>query len=820
MRRFSINSAATFCLAILILSRVVAQSATEQRPAGKDEQKASEPAQPHAIATSSEETSLLESDLPAAEVAELNRAIPNTVRPQESDSASPAPGALKTALVAWANLWSRPEYADLPTQLRAAKNSFKPVAKADVLTRQVALESAVRRLDRYLKSNAALGDGWRKYLHLPELQAEMQKGISASLQALHQLAVRFADGSPGLELTQFVAVRTALENYTDLLAAYQQRDSSKAQFENDLDTLATGLEQVAFRRGNVDRGPIGEVLARVATTGQVPKLVSAVQQQLAQPNILILASGDIVAGGIDDDVNENTPVDDVILGTQIHGQGRTAGHIKSVLVPNRDKATIEIQLKGTTLARTVGHNGPVTIFSHSNTSLDGHKRIDLDDKQFLGDAAWACCCTHSCIDCLDICGGFIIRHIATKRVYGSKATGEAIAGQHAEVRLENRMNSRTADMLANANRTFDERFRDPLTRLGAYPQYLRFSTTSDWLAVSGLQARENELGANTTPPERVSNAALSIRMHETLVDNFAAVLSPGKTARSLAYRRMMRDFLSEPYQRGEFDDFLICLAETGAPLDHRDDALAIKFDQFKSLMKDRFDLTVTETEFQKLVRAMNQATMTEDQYNKYLVRLAKEPVKYDDAMHLLAEYKRGDVQPNYSAMTFADQEPISVKFENGQFKLTMRVKSFVQPKLDGDGKRIVNPYPAEIFVTYNLEMRGGRVIATRVDGQYGVKGLPLSEQDENNLTLREKTRRSTLLTKTLPRRFFGAGEATDRDDEDISAEPIFPPEKESTGLTLRGRWKRLGELPWAQIVSENGWLALGWSMPEAKGKTE
>jgi hypothetical protein len=217
---------------------------------------------------------------------------------------------------------------------------------------------------------------------------------------------------------------------------------------------------------------------------------------------------------------------------------------------------------------------------------------------------------------------------------------------------------------------------------------------------------------------------------------------------------------------------------------------------------------------------MHAGTLSQQQFDKYLAGLTKEPPKYDEVVRLLGDFKRGDVQVNYSGMTFADLEPISAKFEGGKFRLTLRIKSTTQPKLDNEGQRIVNPYPAEIFVTYKLAMRDGKVIATRVDNEYGVKALPLPEKDENNLSLREKTRRSTLLTKTLPRRFFGGGEATDRDDEDISAEPIFPPEKESTGLTLRGRWKRLGELPWAQIVAEDGWLALGWAMPEARGTTE
>jgi hypothetical protein len=805
MRRLTICSAAAFCLGLFILSRVVAQSTPTPSTTEAENRLAV-----------ADQTQLLGAETPEF-AANSNL---HTADLKRKTSGKLLVSGVETGLgsASFAEI-ARPEFADLPGKLRAAKDSFQPVAKADVLARQVAVESAMRRLDRYLKNSGEVGDGWRKYLQFAALQTELQKDLDAQPRALRNLSARFSDGSPGLEFAQFAAVRTSINSYIDTLTAFQNSEA-KAQYDKDLDTLANNLEAVAFRRGKVDRRPVGEVLNRVAASGQVPNLVSAVQQQLAQPNLLVKASSGIVGGGIDDDVNEETPVKDVILGTQINGNGHTTGHIKSALIPNKDRAIVEIQLTGQTNAKTVGHNGPVTIFSHSATALDAHKRINLAEQEFTGDPSSANCCTKSCIDCLSICGGFIIQHIATKRVYANKACGEAIAAQHAEVRLENRMNSRTADLLANANRSFDERFRDPLTRLGAYPQFLRFSTTSDWLSVVGLQARANELGASTPPPEAAANAQLSIRLHETLVDNFAAALAPGRTARSLAYRHMMRDLLGEPYQRGEFDDFVLCLAETGAPLDHRDQLLVVKYDQFKSLMKDRFAVDVTEAEFQALTRAMHAGTLSQQQFDKYLAGLTKEPPKYDDVVRLLGDFKRGDVQVNYSGMTFADLDPISAKFEGGKFRLTLRIKSTTQPKLDNEGQRIVNPYPAEIFVTYKLAMRDGKVIATRVDNEYGVKALPLAEKDESNLSLREKTRRSTLLTKTLPRRFFGGGEATDRDDEDISAEPIFPPEKESTGLTLRGRWKRLGELPWAQIAAEDGWLALGWAMPEAKGTTE
>jgi hypothetical protein len=693
--------------------------------------------------------------------------------------------------------------ADLPAKLRAAKVSYKPVPKADVLSREVAAENAVRRLDRYLKNAGETGDGWRKYLELSKLQEALDKGVALQPAVVQGFIDRFSDGSDGLELPQFAAVRNALKSFNEALVVYQNA-TAKAQYEQDLDHLADNLDHAAKTNGQLNRGPTGELLSRVAATGQSSELVAQVKQEVSQPNLRVFASRRIVAGGIDDKLDEPTPIKDVILGTQVTGSGHTTGNVRSALIPNKNKAVIEIQLHGETASKTVGHNGPVTIFSHGTTKLAGKKRIDFDDKEFVGEPANADACTSNNIDNLCICGGFIVQHIATKRVYASKSTGEAIASQHAEARLERRMNEKTADLLVNANRSFDERFRDPLNRIGAYPQMLKFSTTADWLSVIGLQARDNELGANTPAPKSADGAELSIRLHESLIENFAAAIAPGRTARSVQYRRTMHDAMGEPYAPAEFADFVLCLAESGAPADVRDPLLVVKFDQFQSLMKDRFNLQVTEADYLALTKAVHDGTLTEAQFKKYLAGLSRDPISYADTKAIPQ-----NAQINYSGMTFADSQPVSIKFAGNEVQLTLRVASFTQPRLDNDGKRQVNQFPAEIYVTYKIAMNGGKATLTRVDGSYGVR--PLGQEDQN-LSLRDRTRRSTMFTKTLPRRFFGVGE-TQADDEDANEEPFFPSQKESTGLTLRGRWQRLGELPWAQISADNGWLALGWTMP-------
>src|SRR5262249_51152433 len=142
--------------------------------------------------------------------------------------------------------------SDLASDARAAKESFKPVAKADVLARQVAAEAAVRRLDRYLKASGANGKGWMAYLHLPELSAELAKGTEADAKALHESAARYTGGASGLELPQFQDVGKTLTAFADVLSAYQNADAKDANAK-EMEALAAALDAAAKDPAGVNR---------------------------------------------------------------------------------------------------------------------------------------------------------------------------------------------------------------------------------------------------------------------------------------------------------------------------------------------------------------------------------------------------------------------------------------------------------------------------------------------------------------------------------------------------------------------------------------
>ncbi|MCC7086099.1 MAG: hypothetical protein IT427_13940 [Pirellulales bacterium] len=675
----------------------------------------------------------------------------------------------RRALADWAGELSQPSLAELPALARQVREQFKPVSKAEVLAHQVAVDAALQRLDRYLRNSGLNGEGWRKYLHLAELQIEMQKGLSANAKLLDQIADFFVAGKAGLELAPFASAGAELQAYGDLLAAYQD-PIAKQQYEQAIDKLVSDLEQAIEKPAEVDRVAMGETLGSIAVSGQAGQLVKAVRGQFAQPNLHVQVSRNIVTTGIEDHVDENTPISDVILGTDIAGNGQTRAVVTAALVPNTEQATIQLTLRGSTASKTVGRNGPATIFSSATTSLLGSKRIFINELGFGSDSAHALCCTRSHIDDICICGGFIIQRVATKRIYGSKSTGEAISAQHAEVRLETRMNTRTGGLLANVNWNYNKKFRNPLAQRGAFPSVFRFATTTDWLTVLGLQARSHELAAPVPPPAIADGSELSIRAHESLIDNMAAATMAGQIARDEDFKRLMRNFHGEDLNP---DELAALMRNIGDGVE--------AYEDFASLFQDREEQVVSPQDFSALKAAIQQQQLSAQQFERFIHPLSKGPLTLEEANAMLLHLP----EESLGSLMLAPSRPVSVRFRDGGFSITLR--STAHTSRTGVERNL----PMNISATYKLERNGGTVIARR---QGEIEVDPPDFKPGGRLDIQQTAARRTLRTRF---------------------EEILKPEFKSTGLQLRGRWKRLGNLPWTQLVLDRGWIAAGWKPADA-----
>jgi hypothetical protein len=70
-----------------------------------------------------------------------------------------------------------------------------------------------------------------------------------------------------------------------------------------------------------------------------------------------------------------------------------------------------------------------------------------------------------------------------------------------------------------------------LERRGEVPDHIRFSSGRDSISFETTQASRSQLGATSSPPRVTEKHDVTMRLHETAVDNYSASLVGGATAR-------------------------------------------------------------------------------------------------------------------------------------------------------------------------------------------------------------------------------------------------------------------------------------------------
>jgi hypothetical protein len=630
-------------------------------------------------------------NLPAirAELEKGNDADLATLEAVEAKLNSGAPGlelarfrALSSALAGWTAQLEISQSPSLSQAALEAQKRFRPITAQDVATAKQALQEATAKLALYL-SKGQNSENWKKYLRFNDLQAQL-KAEKADLTVLADIYFLFTANQVGLELPVFANVADALERYVNDLAA--QDGKLQEQFNEQLKGLAAALDQYAKTPSADLAADIGGRLGWLANRRQVPALIEAIREKLSHPNLLVIASERLVGAGITQSVDEVTPVRDYILGTSISGTGRMIGSVTAELVPSENSAMIDTLLKGTVQSRTVGLNGPATIYSNGATALAGRKRIVLNADGFLVYPSTAAANTNTQVT--GIGGSGIVQRVASRRVGEQKGQAERIAADHAADRLRGRLDKQINDQLAEANTNFQTKFRQPLVRRRALPE-LAFRTTAEELLVKVVAADRNQIAAPGTPPELNSGGDLGAQVHESAINNLATILVGG--------------------------------------------------------------LTLTEEELQKRVIEIRGS---------------------------LPDSLKSDEDRDPWSITFARNQPVSVKLQNDTIEITVRGQRYTSGDQDFRAMNVTARYQVQLTEPNEL----------------GIHAIKLTRQGDLEIVPPGEPRRLSgreITLRTLLEKRFGK---------------LFEPEIVYDELVLPGRWRQAGLLDPRQLSIKDGWL--------------
>ncbi len=415
---------------------------------------------------------------------------------------------------------------------RAAVDEYQPVDEARLAAARNRLSEAALRLEAFLRPGSEKGERWKRYLKWDGVQQQLKPDASFNGGPLLATLAQFRRNENGLELAPFKNAADAIENYTNIAAVAGVGDQKK-YVEGQLTQLAKYLDRHAETPTPRSRYEIERRLYLLENIGALPNFIRSVRQELARPNTFVEVNEAVLARLVAEPVSDVGPVTDCILGTNISGTGYTSGTVRAETRPSDDGAMIVFVIEGTTHSDTVGYNGPVVIRSDGTTHFTATKQVKFTDETFWNYPATSSAKTSTTTRSVKKKGGGlgsrIIEGIAKQRVAEQKGQANAIAADHAEVRIANSLDEDLLPRLRTARKNYEQEFQKPLARVNSKPNLLHFSSTSDHLLATARVNSTGELAADSPAPSAGESGDVVAKLHESAPANFLSAWIGGAT---------------------------------------------------------------------------------------------------------------------------------------------------------------------------------------------------------------------------------------------------------------------------------------------------
>ena len=422
------------------------------------------------------------------------------------------------------------DIADFHKQSLGEAPPFQKPDKNALVEASAHLHKSLKPLDALL-SESKSGVDWRAYLDWSALEAQADAGQNLDTSVLLKLYRRFNANENGLEMYQFVTVRRALAAAIEVAVA-ATNDQAAETYTKRIQKLSGLVSKAAKEKTPKSLDGVGPLLARLVESRQAPGLVTKIRSAVVRPNLYMSVDESLLSSAVDRVVDRTSPVNEVVLGTPVRGTGHTSGTVFLDFLPSSQRAVTQLSFQATNLASTRSTKGPVTICSEGLTELLAQKRIYIDDERVWADPTIASASTQTRMTGIGIKSRFgknVIRRVASKKVSQLKPKIEAISERRAQERVRREFESETAGAIGQASQDYENKFRRPLKARGWYPELLRMSTTNEELTVVGRKALRDQIAAFTDPPKADNDTILSVRVHETLVNNASEITLAGRT---------------------------------------------------------------------------------------------------------------------------------------------------------------------------------------------------------------------------------------------------------------------------------------------------
>jgi hypothetical protein len=401
------------------------------------------------------------------------------------------------------------------------------------------LRKSIAELESFLaRSGPEASRAWSQWLALDALKAEVARS-EPDVAALRKVQERFFRNDPGLEMAAFLAVREPLRQYLtslDYAASAEPAQRYRDRMEELSDRLVR-LEMLANEEDSQEAGAIVQWLEQLSPQGA--ELAAQVRRRHSRPNGFAQISGRFINSLMEQNVQEQRYLSGMVLGNLTQGPAYTSGHVSFALVPNPDRATLEVRLSAVTSSpANTATRGRISIYSSATTAIQAQKRVLMSDVGLSLLPAAAACRTDARINDIQA-NRRLIERIAWRRAMQLLPQAEQAAARQAEAEAASGLDERAGEALGGVNDMFCEQIRAPLVRLDALPALWRFWTDSSHLRMNLVQSSDAQLAAAGEPPAIPASFDLAFCGHESMINNLGESMLGGRQIKDQAWLDLM-----------------------------------------------------------------------------------------------------------------------------------------------------------------------------------------------------------------------------------------------------------------------------------------
>jgi hypothetical protein len=331
-------------------------------------------------------------------------------------------------------------------------------------------------------------------------------------------------------------------------------------------------------------------------------------------------------------------VDDVVLGSPVHGQSLTSTKVLVRLIPDPRRARLALEIRGLVSSLTQSTSGPATFYNDSQSVYRAWKEIEVGPEGLLLKPAEVAVSSDLRLHALETdfdeipLLGAIAQEVARSKHQEQHDQMTSEVEEKVYVRAKRQVDAEADARLSDLANRLQDRLVEPIAELSVGPEVVGAETTDQRVSMRLRVGSDDQLGGHTPRPRAPSDSLASFQIHESAFGNLVEQLRlDGQTFTVPQLRQRLAARLHRPEMllvKTDEDDISI----TFAPID----AARVRCDQGQVVVS------------LSIARLSRQGQTWEDfqvrAFYRPVVRGRTASLVREDAIHLIGDRVQGRAQ--------------------------------------------------------------------------------------------------------------------------------------------------------------------------------